>query len=397
MQCHLLSTLVTSKTRLRIYLHRLKQLSIFFFALYYRKGGEDGYDWVIRLNPDVFIYDDSYLSIFFRSPHLSSVLGNCGGDTRFPKVMTDFLAFRPGSLPKDAFADWTKRANAEFQASAAMKSIIEQQKSPWLLPKQLSISCRTQANGVWHHHEDDETCTAFLRDQPWLRHAKNRIALPITPDQSLGQAQDRTGRALPAPARKPHPEANAERRTPHTSAQTTLPSVVQPEILMPQEDHTAAAIPEHRQDSLCRAEEVIPTTGSSSMFLWDRRHNLTMYGTPKGGATVTAQIMFRLMGVFEKAMAYDAWIHNYRVLVHDRRPRSEILPAPKAKVAQCAQCNDRGRCVKVIRNPLDRAVSSYLFAHRLAKHGVKTSRNGTGLRKVGPAMLQRAWSAFSSR
>ena len=171
---------------------------------------------MIRLNPDVFIYDDSYLSIFFRSPHLSSVLGNCGGDTRFPKVMTDFLAFRPGSLPKDAFADWTKKANAEFQASAAMKSIIKQQKSAWLLPKQLSMGCRTQANGVWHHHEDDETCTAFLRDQPWLRHAKNRISLPITPDQSLGQAQeDRTSRALPAPARKGPPDAG--KSAPHVN------------------------------------------------------------------------------------------------------------------------------------------------------------------------------------
>jgi hypothetical protein len=43
--------------------------------------------------------------------------------------------------------------------------------------------------------------------QPWLRHAKNRTSLPITPDQSLGQAQDRTGRALPAPARKGPPDA----------------------------------------------------------------------------------------------------------------------------------------------------------------------------------------------
>jgi len=98
------------------------------------------------------------------------------------------------------------------------------------------------------------------------------------------------------------------------------------------------------------------------------------------------------MGVFEKAMAYDTWIHNYREHVHDRQPRSEILPAHTSRVAQCAQCNDRGRCVKLIRNPLDRAVSSYLFMHRLVKYGVETRHERLSIR-----VLRQAWSAFSSR
>ena len=114
--------------------------------------------------------------------------------------------------------------------------------------------------------------------------------------------------------------------------------------------------------STCRADEVMGC--GTPLFLWDKQHNLTMYGTPKGGATVTAQIMFRLMGLYEQALAYHPWIHEYRMKVHDRGTAHEVRPTTRAQVQQCAQCTETGRCLKLIRNPLDRAVSSFLHAHK---------------------------------
>lgn len=121
---------------------------------------------------------------------------------------------------------------------------------------------------------------------------------------------------------------------------------------------TGGALP----TSTCRTNEVM--RGGAPSFLWSKRHNLTMYFTPKGGATAAAQIMFLLMGLFEKALAYHPWIHKYRQDVHNRGPAHEVLPTTRARVKQCAQCTDKGRCLKLIRNPLDRAVSGFLHVQR---------------------------------
>jgi hypothetical protein len=148
-----------------------------------QKGWGDGYDWVIRLNPDVLIYDDNYLDLFFRSSHLTSVLANCSPhmEAERAKVMTDFLAFRPGHLFRDAFADWRVRKNAEWQASSAFKDMILNRTCAWLVPRHDSPSCRTRGNGVYHHetkHNPSSTCTAVMREQPWK--LKN-VVLPAIP------------------------------------------------------------------------------------------------------------------------------------------------------------------------------------------------------------------------
>jgi len=105
----------------------------------------------------------------------------------------------------------------------------------------------------------------------------------------------------------------------------------------------------------------------SALHLWDQRHDLTVYGTPKGGATAATQIMFRLMGLYKEALAYSPWIHDYRVQVHNRRPERKILPTTRTRVASCAQCTEKGRCLKLIRNPMDRAVSGFLHYGRILK------------------------------
>uniref|UniRef100_A0A7S2BRH7 Sulfotransferase domain-containing protein n=1 Tax=Octactis speculum TaxID=3111310 RepID=A0A7S2BRH7_9STRA len=79
---------------------------------------------------------------------------------------------------------------------------------------------------------------------------------------------------------------------------------------------------------------------------------------PKGGATIAAQMWFRYEGVYEKADAYskvgEIKFHKYRLHVYNRQPAHAPLPCAKA-------CAAGWTCIRLVRQPLDRVVSSYQF------------------------------------
>lgn len=103
-----------------------------------------GYDWVVRLNPDVLIYDDNYLEKFFQNHKLSAVLASCE-HILGAKVHSDFFAVRPSRLPQDSFADWeTYRGTAEYQATKVFQSIIQRKEHAWLLPENMDRACRVR-------------------------------------------------------------------------------------------------------------------------------------------------------------------------------------------------------------------------------------------------------------
>ena len=120
-----------------------------------QNGWWRGYDWVVRLNPDVLIYDDAYLQRFLLDRKLSAVLANCGRyvveaprKTKWAglgKVQTDFFAMRPSRIPKGAFADWKSAGNAEVQATRVFWDIIKGKECAWLVPlNQDADGCRTR-------------------------------------------------------------------------------------------------------------------------------------------------------------------------------------------------------------------------------------------------------------
>lgn len=103
-----------------------------------------GYDWVVRLNPDVLIYDDTYLEKFFQQQELSAVLASCEHFLG-AKVHSDFFAVRPSRLPQDSFADWeTYRGTAEYQATKVFQSIMQRKEHAWLLPENMDRACRVR-------------------------------------------------------------------------------------------------------------------------------------------------------------------------------------------------------------------------------------------------------------
>jgi hypothetical protein len=71
-----------------------------------REGWFSGYDWVIRVNPDVIIRNDTFIvDVMQNDPNATGLLINCLNftNTNDLKIHTDFFAIKPGVLPSGAF------------------------------------------------------------------------------------------------------------------------------------------------------------------------------------------------------------------------------------------------------------------------------------------------------
>ena len=108
-----------------------------------------------------------------------------------------------------------------------------------------------------------------------------------------------------------------------------------------------------------------PSRACTELALIESAHTLVdpdtrrvLLSTPKGGATVAAQLFFRLLGLTAEALAYSPWVHDYKMDRFNRRPGGHVDP--------CVACRpDSGwTCVKIVRLPLARVVSSYVHTVR---------------------------------
>jgi len=82
-----------------------------------------GYDWVIRLNPDVIVRNDTFILETIQDPSVTALLVDCYHDPKhlvtnpdeYSKIHTDFFAIKPSALPHDAFlVPKTKNAEKSF-------------------------------------------------------------------------------------------------------------------------------------------------------------------------------------------------------------------------------------------------------------------------------------------
>ena len=136
------------------------------------KGYFDGYEWVIRVNPDVLIQDDEWLlqTMLLQQhngnddvqnktrPSLLYVSCNRG-----PKIHTDFFAIRPAALPPGALAH-SSHGNAERSFAALTKGLEK-----WEVPDAKPFrGCRVTGPLVEHFHfsrfgKGNHTCPAVFR------------------------------------------------------------------------------------------------------------------------------------------------------------------------------------------------------------------------------------------
>lgn len=89
--------------------------------------------------------------------------------------------------------------------------------------------------------------------------------------------------------------------------------------------------------------------------------------SPKAGCTTVLKWFLKHTGKFEEALRYDEWLHAYRTERLFQQPGYESL-------CRRAMRSDRFRVIKVIRDPAQRAVSSYLHYLRVEQQDWLGSR-----------------------
>ena len=92
----------------------------------------------------------------------------------------------------------------------------------------------------------------------------------------------------------------------------------------------------------------------------DSRNKVVLLWSAKAGCTFAIKWMFQHMGLLEKALAYRGWIHSYRLDI--------LYPSSQHRASIDDFCRDPSsyRVVKFVRQPFQRAVSSYVH---VLKHG----------------------------
>jgi hypothetical protein len=99
-----------------------------------REGWFSGYDWVIRVNPDVIIRDDSFmLDAMQNDPNATGLLIDCRSSEETPHIHTDFFAVKPKVLPSDAFLNPNLNDSAEMSFTNNIReAILEKGGHRWI-------------------------------------------------------------------------------------------------------------------------------------------------------------------------------------------------------------------------------------------------------------------------
>jgi len=140
----------------------------------FSRGLFDGYDWVVRINPDVVIWDEGPLFRQLDNSNISGVFMTCESESL---TNADFFAVRPDKVEKYAFADYHDRAldilesAAEAQATNAFESIYKSKKYASLvmdasLVMEPRANCRARGAGVFQGTSD---CVALVSEAPFCK------------------------------------------------------------------------------------------------------------------------------------------------------------------------------------------------------------------------------------
>lgn len=135
----------------------------------FKEGWFKDYDWVIRLNTDVLIYDERELVQLMSNPNKDLVLNSCWDSNCESRclgrmVMTDMFVMRPKALPANAFANWQHTFNAERATTYQFAQLVSKGRDSWLDRENRDRACRTRGHGIWHENVNFEN---LWGRKPW--------------------------------------------------------------------------------------------------------------------------------------------------------------------------------------------------------------------------------------
>ena len=112
-----------------------------------------GYDWVIRLNPDVIIRNTDWIETTMENANVDGIFADCyssGCESHCAKglIHTDLTIFRPRSLPFGVL-DIT---NAERYATALFQTVVDRGRDRWIPQTTQYGVCRVNSPHVVHNH-----------------------------------------------------------------------------------------------------------------------------------------------------------------------------------------------------------------------------------------------------
>lgn len=104
----------------------------------YRNRWFEDYDWVVRVNPDVVIRDDTFLLQTMEDDSVSGIFDDClekacpaGRKCVDRLIHTDFFAIRPSAISRDEVLRLAS-TNAENMATQAFSGIVRNGSDAWL-------------------------------------------------------------------------------------------------------------------------------------------------------------------------------------------------------------------------------------------------------------------------
>jgi hypothetical protein len=127
----------------------------------------DEYDWVIRVNPDVLIRNDTWLMQTMLQPAVDMIVHECLSTNKFspsPILHSDFYAFRPRAIDQQLVLN-ADRGTAEIQVSAALRNIYDAKRFVYVEGAKNAIegACRIAGvhSPVLHIHELAQYCPYY--------------------------------------------------------------------------------------------------------------------------------------------------------------------------------------------------------------------------------------------
>jgi len=121
------------------------------------QGWFDNYDWVIRVNPDVLILDDTSLIKNMLDLGVDGIFADCYAESSDRSetmgrtsalVNSDFFAIRPSHFSPTSFKPLEQYETAEDRMSNVVRGILENNRDRWIPGTNMHGICRIHGPGV---------------------------------------------------------------------------------------------------------------------------------------------------------------------------------------------------------------------------------------------------------